>query len=860
MRFFANWNRFPIASVVVVLILLPSQARAWTWIICGLPCEAVEQKKDEIAAAANQVFSSPAVKSAVCALQPTHALCLANTVEVLEQLASEICRSDLPLRDATLGLACTVSKHRDVIQEYRDGLARARRQLEYLSSLIGKREAYLLGIGHQLDMLNQTLAKADDALGQIQAEIRATQERVEFIANAIRTGRIEQSEVERLVSHEIDREIEKLRSLGAMKRQIGEAVAALGDATGVRDLVAFDFATEFKASVNPLAGSAWAKVQIPGPKGFSLDTNQFNSLLSGKIAIPEADPVSIALDSLPLVVAEKDGYLEWSKPNQGSTTNVTDTQSRGARWTYRSSKRFVDWFGMEKRSGDAVGAIYSGGKTIPGTFDVARQHLLLEWVDLVAWLQITVPQAADMLGAAALEQMLEDLAKVPQSGGRFIYGGDLFVKPVTGMLATDHVPYEYNINFDPSEWPPYRAFPDPVKKVLPLQPARVARLETNHLAFRFEIDCAACDKGTLRQLLVHRWKVATQGPVVNWRKVLRHSHDTAVAAKALADRQIVPSNFKAVPFSGFEAAVNLRRAQDLLRRNRDIDLSNSHRIRAEALTRSWADITVPRAETHLGVSVFGDVWSWISKEFAITELDIDKAIANGNFVLDLEASRVSHALRSALRDKLTLGNAGSVNISSLKLNLLSGSLAISAYINHKHVWATLGDAIREVTRILDLSIAVSVQRKETGEAVRDGRSYDPKLADEMGLTSHASNLKGYRSLILERQAELDTANRELLTQEDNAREVERSGADVQKRREQLRRDQTTSELYLRRLKDRKQVGINEESKWANLLGDAEERISDLNLNKPEIDPGMSDRSVRIYEIGREPRWRDRDGR
>jgi hypothetical protein len=155
-----------------------------------------------------------------------------------------------------------------------------------------------------------------------------------------------------------------------------------------REIAVYDLVTKGAFTVNLKTGAYWVRVDLP--YGMSLGSLDFERLLSGRFTLPDIDPIEVALKG---AVTKSSGYDEIAQRYPGS--NV-----------YFVSERFADWFSLETLAGEGLKAYVTGGKSVESAADRIKQLLLLEWNDLLTWLEAQGSRYAEDLSFAALQAIL----------------------------------------------------------------------------------------------------------------------------------------------------------------------------------------------------------------------------------------------------------------------------------------------------------------------------------------------------------------------------------------------------------------------------------------------------------------------
>lgn len=238
------------------------------------------------------------------------------------------------------------------------------------------------------------------------------------------------------------------KQLDAKRRELVDLEAGLGDlnrqlqngpnlvATAIRpfddvikllkrlaaqDVVLYDASTPVEIGYNAKLGMSWYKATLPA--GLKVNSAVVKSAISGNPTPPNVDPLGLALSSGLIDAKASDKYDEFARTTKGRNAS-----------TYVSSRRLVDNLSLENAASDVVLAVFSGGSTLKTAAEERADLLMMEWADILAWL--------DGVGASESEKMAANVISALASraaGG----GGELKWPKVEA--GTGSTPYAYQV-------------------------------------------------------------------------------------------------------------------------------------------------------------------------------------------------------------------------------------------------------------------------------------------------------------------------------------------------------------------------------------------------------------------------------
>jgi len=186
--------------------------------------------------------------------------------------------------------------------------------------------------------------------------------------------------------------------------------------------------TDYSLTLNPITGTVWFDATLPG--GWELSTTDLAALMAGTYAVPPFNPVQVAIEDIPVSTTNTSDWTEFSTAEK----NKHEEQ-------YISSRRFTDFFGEDQFGSDAISALLTGGESVPGSLDRAKEYLVLEWSDYLAWAKITGQRQLEAASGSIFENVIHDQTT------------NLSLGPSISTALTV-VPYNYTISFDASKLNP----------------------------------------------------------------------------------------------------------------------------------------------------------------------------------------------------------------------------------------------------------------------------------------------------------------------------------------------------------------------------------------------------------------------
>ncbi|MDO9299423.1 hypothetical protein [Bradyrhizobium sp.] len=158
-------------------------------------------------------------------------------------------------------------------------------------------------------------------------------------------------------------------------------------------IVLFDIRTDGNFTYNAQAGSAGYKLTLPF--GAEVDKAKVKSNSEGHFSAPPLDVKKIVAGMGFVKIEPGKGYDQWADPRRRVAN----------KYVYVASKRFVDAI-SESRVAQEVGwAIFTAGSTVEGSVATLKEQLILEWSDIVAWLQ----RAGEENAPEIARKIIEDL-------------------------------------------------------------------------------------------------------------------------------------------------------------------------------------------------------------------------------------------------------------------------------------------------------------------------------------------------------------------------------------------------------------------------------------------------------------------
>lgn len=108
-----------------------------------------------------------------------------------------------------------------------------------------------------------------------------------------------------------------------------------------------------------------------------MDNSKIKAAIAGEAVAPDVDFLRVIKDAGIVDAARHDDYNAY----------LSAAMAQGGESVYVSSRRFADNVSMEAVADDVVLAVLSGGQSVTGSTKALAEVFLLEWADLVSWLQ-----------------------------------------------------------------------------------------------------------------------------------------------------------------------------------------------------------------------------------------------------------------------------------------------------------------------------------------------------------------------------------------------------------------------------------------------------------------------------------------
>lgn len=215
-------------------------------------------------------------------------------------------------------------------------------------------------------------------------------------------------------------------------------------------ILLFDHKTTGSFTYNAYSGTAGYKLTLPG--GIELDKSRIKSTFEGSVSVPTIKMEELISELGFIKLQSIRGYEDWAKSKkEGQNRHV-----------FVSSKRFVDAISDNKVLQEIGWAVLTGGSTTEGSIQTLKEQLILEWADVLAWLE----RVGEQNGPESAREIVEEILKFakPLTEKNFQFDPAQILKPAKlGSLDLElkfhMVPYDYIVS------PP---FATELKKILSL--------------------------------------------------------------------------------------------------------------------------------------------------------------------------------------------------------------------------------------------------------------------------------------------------------------------------------------------------------------------------------------------------------
>lgn len=375
---------------------------------------------------------------------------------------------------------------------------------DIVSSNSGALETYD-AIARQLGPMRltyQTLKLSEDTL---RSQLAWAQQSLD---NLKETNSRQERDLKRLVSDETRR---------ALVEVVDFSVEQL-ERVGMGKIVLFSMDTDANFAWNPKTGLGWGRIDLPWH--VSLSSEQIEAALHGVIPDPHVDFIAAAINSVGIKVSYGDGYTEWVRKEGGASAS-----------RFVSSKRFVDWMGLDQAADKAVAAVLTAGATSKGDLQEAAEMIRLELADMYSWMEeVGIDQFNESHMISSVIGEVQSAIDSRNFSEIFDPSGvsdmmTLIDVPENGGIVSHQI--EYKGNFQGAVYNlevaldvgPLNDIIKPVAKQLLSARDISASLQIPHLAFSIEIPMFAKDK--TRDQLVNDWVDRLKsGPDIDLHKIM----------------------------------------------------------------------------------------------------------------------------------------------------------------------------------------------------------------------------------------------------------------------------------------------------------------------------------------------------
>lgn len=215
-------------------------------------------------------------------------------------------------------------------------------------------------------------------------------------------------------------------------------------------ILLFDHKTSGSFTYNAYAGAAGYKLTLPG--GIELDKSRIKATFEGSVSVPTIKMQELISELGFIKLQPVNGYEDWANKKKESQN----------RHVFVSSKRFVDAISDNKVLQEIGWAVLTGGSTTQGSIQTLKEQLILEWADVLAWLE----RVGEQNGAESAREIVEEILKFakPLPDKNFQFDPAEVLRPpklksLDLELKFHQIPYDYVVS------PP---FASELKKILSL--------------------------------------------------------------------------------------------------------------------------------------------------------------------------------------------------------------------------------------------------------------------------------------------------------------------------------------------------------------------------------------------------------